>query len=130
MFQKYLTKTRKKGFTLIEMIVVIAIIAVLIALVAPLMTRYINTAKQTKADAAAKSLYTAAQAYVAEKVLDGVDADTIDSFTSSDISAIKGFLDNAPSADPTIDVTDGEVGDVTIVVDGVTGNYPRSSSTT
>ena len=33
MFQKYLTKTRKKGFTLIEMIVVIAIIAVLIALV-------------------------------------------------------------------------------------------------
>ena len=28
MFQKYLTKTRNKGFTLIEMIVVIAIIAV------------------------------------------------------------------------------------------------------
>ena len=53
MFQKYLTKTRKKGFTLIEMIVVIAIIAVLIALVAPLMTKYIATAKQAKADGAA-----------------------------------------------------------------------------
>lgn len=129
MFQKYLTKTRKKGFTLIEMIVVIAIIAVLIALVAPLMTRYIGTAKQTKADAAAKSLYTAAQAYVAEKVLDGVDADTIDSFTSSELSEIKDFLDNPPSANPTIDVTDGEVGDVTIVVDGYTGNYPLKAST-
>ena len=58
MFQKYLTKTRKKGFTLIEMIVVIAIIAVLIALVAPLMTKYIATARQAKADGAAKSIYT------------------------------------------------------------------------
>ena len=85
MFQKYLTKTRKKGFTLIEMIVVIAIIAVLIALVAPLMTRYIGTAKQTKADAAAKSLYTAAQAYVAEQVLDGVDADSINSVDESTV---------------------------------------------
>ena len=57
------------GFTLIEMIVVIAIIAVLIALVAPLMTRYIATAKQARADAAAKSLCTAANAWLAEEML-------------------------------------------------------------
>ena len=126
MFQKYLTKTRKKGFTLIEMIVVIAIIAVLIALVAPLMTRYIGTAKQTKADAAAKSLYTAAQAYVAEQVLDGVDADSINSV---DEAEVKKFLDNAPSGDPTIVVTKGEVKCVEIVVDGYTGNYPLKAST-
>lgn len=38
-------KTGRAGFTLIEMIVVIAIIAVLIALAAPLVTRYVATAK-------------------------------------------------------------------------------------
>ena len=62
---------RRRGFTLIEMIVVIAIIAVLIALVAPLMTRYITNAKELRYKAAAKELYTAGQAYVAEVMLNG-----------------------------------------------------------
>ena len=62
---------RRRGFTLIEMIVVIAIIAVLIALVAPLMTRYITNAKELRYQAAAKELYTAGQAYVAEVMLNG-----------------------------------------------------------
>ncbi|WP_158595709.1 type II secretion system protein [Anaerotruncus massiliensis (ex Liu et al. 2021)] len=64
---------RRAGFTLIEMIVVIAIIAVLIALVAPLMTKYIATAKETRYRAAAKQLYTAAQAYIAEELLNGLE---------------------------------------------------------
>ena len=64
---------RRRGFTLIEMIVVIAIIAVLIALVAPLMTKYIATAKETRYRAAAKQLYTAAQAYIAEELLNGLE---------------------------------------------------------
>ena len=62
-------KTGRAGFTLIEMIVVIAIIAVLITLAAPLVTRYVATAKQVRADAAAKSLCTAADAWLAEKML-------------------------------------------------------------
>ena len=66
-----LKKDRRRGFTLLEMIVVIAIIAVLIALVAPLMTRYITTAKEMKYQAAAKQLCTAGQAYVAEEMLNG-----------------------------------------------------------
>ena len=46
MFQKYLTKTRKKGFTLIEMIVVIAIIAVVIAITIGLTDKKIHDLKQ------------------------------------------------------------------------------------
>lgn len=56
----------KKGFTLIEMIIVIAIIAILIALIAPNMTKFLGTAKKTKGEAAAKTLYTAATAYVTD----------------------------------------------------------------
>ena len=41
----------------------------LIALAAPLVTRYVATAKQARADAAAKSLCTAADAWLAEKML-------------------------------------------------------------
>ena len=64
---------RRRGFTLIEMIVVIAIIAVLIALVAPLMTRYITNAKELKYEASAKLLYSAGEAYVAEVMLNGYE---------------------------------------------------------
>lgn len=56
-----------RGFTLVEMVVVIAIIAVLIALVAPVIARYVGTARQVRADAAAKTLYTAAQVWLIQE---------------------------------------------------------------
>lgn len=61
----------KKGFTLIEMIIVIAIIAVLIALIAPNLQKYLNTAKQTTANAGAKTIYTSANAYLVELYTEG-----------------------------------------------------------
>ncbi|WP_308753698.1 type II secretion system protein [uncultured Anaerotruncus sp.] len=89
---------RKAGFTLIEMIVVIAIIAVLIALVAPLMTRYIASAKETRYRAAAKQLYTAAQAYIAEEMLNGC-ANCVDEDPPSEYNLLSkngnGVLNNA-----------------------------------
>ena len=61
---------------------IVVIIAVLIALVAPLMTKYIATARQAKADGAAKSLYTAAEAVIAEETLNGTT-----SFVESDVAS-------------------------------------------
>ena len=122
MFQKYLTKTRKKGFTLIEMIVVIAIIAVLNALVAPLMTKYIATAKQAKADGAAKSIYTAAEAVIAEETLKGTT-----SFDASSVaSAAKDYIDNkATISSVEVTISDGAVAKAEVTMDdGASGAYP------
>lgn len=54
----------KKGFTLIELVVVIAIIAVLTAVLVPSVAGYVDTARDTTALANAKLAYTTAVALV------------------------------------------------------------------
>ena len=52
-----------KGFTLIELIIVIAIVAVLTAILVPTFIHYINESKLATANANAKQVYTATQNY-------------------------------------------------------------------
>lgn len=54
----HMKKLNKKGFTLIELIVVIAILAILAAILIPALTNYIQKATDAKNQANCRSLYT------------------------------------------------------------------------
>lgn len=82
------TKNRSKGFTLMELLIVVALIAVLVAVAIPTFTNSLKKAKQAAELSNARSAYSAAMLRI---MLDGIDCeylrtqywiDTDDAFTS------------------------------------------------
>lgn len=59
-------RNNKKGFTLVELIVVLVILAILASLLIPALTGYIDKAKQKNIIAEARGVWTAAQSGAAE----------------------------------------------------------------
>ena len=63
---KKTVKTSKKGFTLVELIVVLVILAVLAAMLVPALVGYVDKAKAEKEYQTAATVYGAAQATITE----------------------------------------------------------------
>jgi prepilin-type N-terminal cleavage/methylation domain-containing protein len=63
---------RRKGFTLIELMVVILIVAVLAAVLVPMMTSRLEAARWAEGKAGAGTIATALRAYIAEQGEEGV----------------------------------------------------------
>jgi type IV pilus assembly protein PilA len=66
MIQKLTKKPNQKGFTLVELLIVIAIIGILAAIAIPQFSSYRQRGYNTAAKADVKNAYTAAQAYFSD----------------------------------------------------------------
>ncbi|MCI1943732.1 type II secretion system protein [Clostridium luticellarii] len=84
---------RKKGFTLIELMLVVAIILVLLGFMVPKFSAYQNKVKTTKAVNTAKQIETAAMASYSDnggKFVQGDVQDCISTLTSAEASTVGG----------------------------------------
>lgn len=135
--KKYLKqlKENKKGFTLIEMIVVIAIIGILAAILVPSMSGYLKTARDSKKEANARTVYTAAQAAVTSlEATSPLDSDTYSIGENTELDdKIKELIGESNYNNFTkIDVVveNGAVKEVTVNDGSEETTYPKTSTST
>jgi type IV pilus assembly protein PilA len=98
---KMIRKNRsdKRGFTLVELIVVLVILAILAAILVPTLLGYINRARDEKDYAAAQSLRVAAQANIDELYAKGLAPDGTTKITS--LTAADGDITKANDSKTT-----------------------------
>lgn len=88
-------RTKLKGFTLIELIVVIAIIGVLAAILVPSMIGYIEKAKIQGANTNAGTLHKAINAYISDLTFeDDVISDGVHTISSGTYTSGSNGMDN------------------------------------
>lgn len=111
---KKMGKSSKKGFTLVELIVVLVILAVLAAMLVPALTGYVKRAREEKDYQAAATVLTAVQSLATEQY---AKSDTVDTskITKDKVAGLAGVKINTLTVTT---VTDGIVEKFSVSFDG------------
>ena len=127
---KKIRQNSKKGFTLVELIVVLVILAVMAAMLVPALTGYIDEARKKKDYNAASEVLTAAQAVAAQYY--GSD-------TTPTAAEAKAYITDARIADLVGAGVDAEVSNITfanettdtldLTITGITVTFGENSYT-
>ncbi len=103
-------KKNNKGFTLVELIVVLVILAILAAILVPTLLGYIDRARSEKDYSTAQTVRVAAQAVIDQAYGDGYKTDNANTLTAvTKISEMKGDMAS----------TTGTYGDTVYTLSGV-----------
>ena len=112
---------KKKGFTLIELMVVILIVGILAAASIPLMRGRIESAKWSEANAMAGTIRSAAKVYFAEN--GSID----NNVTMSELGFTTGDLDGTYFSEDCFSVTGSdEYGNVAVTVDATKSDKAKA----
>ncbi|WP_010239278.1 prepilin-type N-terminal cleavage/methylation domain-containing protein [Clostridium arbusti] len=97
--KKSLTKKKKKGFTLVELIAVIAILAILAAIIVPRVASYTGKATTSRYLADARTLAGAIETYNADPDNATTQIKTDDDWTSTDVTGKLSpkYIQNVPT---------------------------------
>ena len=116
-----LKNNKKKGFTLIELVVVIAIMAILALIMVPNLTAYINKAEVSKIQANLKNIHTAAE-IVEQAEPESVD-DPDDADQAAYLAKVKEFSNIDVAEDGYTIEKSGDLIKVSITVGEVTHSF-------
>ncbi len=122
--KRKLKENKKKGFTLVELIVVLVILAILAALLIPALVGYIDRAKEKQVISDTRSCVMAAQTIADEQyAIDAIPAAGLDKSSQ---------IDSADFVDLIRDLADvdGTVTDVSVGSDGKVASLTYSSGKT